>query len=181
MAVGARARRMAFVSVLLLAGGPARGQEFKQLSFVVEAPRSTVLNIAGDVSNLLTLTQDAGESAYDAGFCESAADATRLSFSCSYNWDLSANLADSWTCPGTYDKAENDLSIRVTAKPATASYENGSNDYINLTSDNTQIVSGPALLGVVIRVQTKVALDWTRDVPGAYGITLTYTLVQHIP
>ena len=32
-----------------------------------------------------------------------------------------------------------------------------------------------------VDIQSQVLLDWTRDLPGAYSITVTYTLVVHVP
>jgi hypothetical protein len=145
-------------------------------------PRLGILSIQGDVSQLLTFTQDgAGECAYDVGSIESNPSQTGLTVTANDTWDLSARLAGTWNCPGTYDKHETDLFIRITNTP-TGTIQNGADAYITLTSTDTPILSHDT--GVTdnqVDVQTKVLLDWVQDIPGDYSIPITYTLTVHVP
>ncbi len=145
-------------------------------------PRLAAITIAGDVSGLLTLSVDgSGETSFDAGSVESASDATRVTLDTNDSWDLSVKRDGAWTDPTGYDKAENDLQIRITNTP-TGTIDNGADSYITLTTSDTQILSHPsAVSSNQVDVQTKVLLDWTKDIPGTYSMSLTYTLVTHLP
>lgn len=177
--------RLLWVGGLILAAlltpSPGPAQDLKTTSLLVTIPRLSELSISGDVSGLLSLSVDSGESAYDAGFVESAADAVTLTLNTNDAWDLSARLAGDWTCPGTYDKDETDLLVRITNTP-TGTIQSGASDYITLgTSDTMILTHASSVTGNEVDIQTKVLLDWGNDVPGAYEITLTYTLVTHVP
>jgi hypothetical protein len=125
---------------------------------------------------LLTLTQDGtGETAYDAGFVASAADAIQLTLDSNKQWQLGAAI-NTWTDPAGYDKAETDLGIQITNTP-TGTIENSADSYITLASSNTVILDHTA--GVSddqVDVQARVLLDWTQDIPGTYAITITWTM-----
>lgn len=169
---------LALLAPIHPAGAQAGGSAFAELRI----PRLAQLVISGDVSGLLTLAQDgSAETAYDAGAVASAADATLLTIDGNDAWDLSAKLAGDWTCPGAYDKAETDLRIRITNSP-TGTIQNGADSYITLSGTDTEILShSGAVTGNEVDIQTQVLLDWAQDVPGAYSITVTYTLVVHVP
>jgi len=179
-----RWKRVGCVAVALgaIATAPVCATELETTLTHLAIPRLGILSITGDVSQLLTFTQDgAGESAYDAGSVESAADQTGLSITANDAWDLSARLAGTWTCPGTYNKQETDLFIRITNTP-TGTIQNGAGAYITLTSTDTMILSHDT--GVTdneVDVQTRILLDWVQDVPGDYSIPITYTLTVHVP
>jgi hypothetical protein len=145
-------------------------------------PRMALLTIGGDVSGLLTLTPDGGgESAYEQGHASSADDATVLTINVTEAWDLTARLAGDWSCPPGYDKDEDDLKIRISNSP-TGTIQNGADDFISLDTSDTSILSDDSGGGPnAVDIQTKVLLDWTRDVPGSYSITVTYTLLGHLP
>ena len=132
-------------------------------------------------ATLLTLVQDgSGESAYDAGFVESAANAIILTVDANKNWQLGAKR-NSWTCPGTYDKAEDDLTIKISNSP-TGTIQNSFDSYHTLTPSNVVMLSHTA--GVsdnAVNMQVKVLLDWTQDIPGAYTITITWTMETMTP
>lgn len=164
------------------AAAPACATELETTLTHLVIPRLGILSITGDVSQLLTFTQDgAGESAYDAGSVESAADQTGLTITANDAWDLSVRLAGTWTCPGSYNKPETDLRIRITNAP-TGTIQNGANAYITLTPTDTMILSHDT--GVTdneVDVQTRILLDWVQDIPGAYSIPVTYTLTVHVP
>ncbi|MBU1699739.1 MAG: hypothetical protein KJ970_19250 [Candidatus Eisenbacteria bacterium] len=172
-----------FLSIFLaLSVCPISAQEIQTTSLTVAVPRLSALTISGDVSGLLTLSVDAtGETAFDAGFIESAADATMLTLSTNDTWDLNAKLNGEWSCPGAYDKPEDDLTIKITNTP-TGTIQNGAGAYITLSATDTEILShDSAVTGNEVDIQTKVLLDWTNDIPGSYSISLTYTLTTHLP
>ena len=141
-------------------------------------PELCQIELTGDVSGLLSLVQDgSGESAYDAGFVESAASAVTVRVDANKRWKLSVKYdGTGWTCPGAYDKAETDLGIQITNTP-TGTIQNSANSYFSPTASNIEILNHTA--GVQdndVEVQMRVDLDWTTDIPGAYSITLVYTM-----
>ncbi len=170
------------IVLLLTAALPASAQEVKGSSATIWVPRLCQLAISGDVTGLLTLIQDGtGELSYDAGHVESAADATILTFNTNDAWDLSARLNGNWVCPGSYDKAENDLYIKISNVP-TGTIQSGAGSYINLGGTDTELLShGSGVTDNAVNIQTKVLLDWSQDIPGGYSITIVYTLVTHVP
>ncbi|MBU1698612.1 MAG: hypothetical protein KJ970_06990 [Candidatus Eisenbacteria bacterium] len=174
--------RLFLCALLTLSLCPIFAQEIQTTSLTVAVPRLSALNISGDVSGILTLSVDAaGESAFDAGFIESAADATTLTLSTNDTWDLNVKRNGEWSCPGAYDKAEDDLVIKITNTP-TGTIQNGADSYITLSTTDTEILShDSAVTDNAVDIQTKVLLDWTKDIPGSYSISLTYTLTTHLP
>ncbi|MCB9464911.1 MAG: hypothetical protein H6682_14560 [Candidatus Eisenbacteria bacterium] len=162
--------------------GSARGESVQRGTVVFELPRLAQLQISGDLSGLLALDADGtGESSYDVGSVTSAVDANVLTVTATDAWDLSARLSGDWTCPGTYDRPETDLLIRVTNADV-GTIENGASSFISLATTDTMILSdGSAVSGNAVDIQTRVLLDWESDVPGAYAISVTYTLVGHVP
>jgi hypothetical protein len=135
-----------------------------------------VLSGAG-VAGLLTLTQDgSGETSYDQGYVESTNNATILTLDANKEWKLSVQYDTPWSCPGTYDKDEADLLIRITNTP-TGSILNTYDAYASPVDADTDILSHT--VGVsnnAVNIQTRVLLDWTQDIPGIYAITLIYTM-----
>ena len=169
-------------AAVLLAVLAAAAAERGACSGTLSVPLLSELSIAGDLSGLLTLTQDgSGETAFDTGDAESDSDGTVLTLNTNDQWDLSAKLAGDWSCPGSYDKSETDLYVRITNSP-TGTIQNDADNYINLQTLDTQILSHTeAVSNNIVNIQTKVLLDWETDIPGAYSITLTYTVVTHLP
>jgi hypothetical protein len=141
-------------------------------------PELCQIGISGNLSGLLTLTQDGtGETAYDAGYVESAADATILTLDANKKWSLGVNFSGvGWSCPGSYDKDEADLLIQITSKD-TGSIQNSYGSYQSPTDTKTAILNHTAgVSNDIVNIQTRVVLDWTQDIPGAYSITLVYTM-----
>jgi hypothetical protein len=141
-------------------------------------PELCQIGISGDLSGLLTLTQDgSGETAYDAGSVQSTTNATVLTLDANKQWSLGVNYSGTgWTCPGTYDKAESDLQIRVTNTP-TGTIQNGYAAYTSPTDTKVAMLDHTAgVSNNAVNIQTRVLLDWTKDIPGAYSITLVYTM-----
>jgi hypothetical protein len=127
-------------------------------------------------ASLLTLTQDgSGEVSYDQGYVESTANAIILTLDANKQWQLSGKI-DTWSCPGTYNKDEDDLLIRITNTP-TGTIQNSFNAYHTLGAVNTTMLSHTAgVSNNAVNVQARVLLDWTQDIPGPYSITITWTM-----
>lgn len=175
------ARVAALLLALLLTPGHGPAQNIETSSFLLEIPRLAELNISGDLSGLLSFSVGAGASAYDAGFVESAADAVKLTISTNDAWDLSARLAGSWICPGVYEKPDTDLLVRITNTP-TGTIQGGASSYITLDTADTMILSHDSSVSEnEVHIQSRVLLSWEDDIPGTYEITVTYTLVTHVP
>jgi hypothetical protein len=141
-------------------------------------PELCQIGIAGDLSGLLTLTQDGtGETAYDAGYVESAANATVLTLDANKQWSLGVNYSGAgWTSPGTYDKDEDDLLIQITNTP-TGTIQNSFDSYHTTSSSKTEMLDHTSgVSNNAVNIQTRVLLDWTQDIPGVYSITLVYTM-----
>jgi hypothetical protein len=166
----------------LLPSASVRAEVLGRSTLFYNVPRLAQLQIAGDISDLLTLTADGGaESAYESGHVDSNADATVLTLNTTEAWDLSARLTGDWVCPGGYDKDEGDLRIQITNAPG-GTIQNGADAYVALSGVDLMLLSDDAgASGNVVEIQTQILLDWSADVPGGYSIGVTYTLVGHVP
>lgn len=140
-------------------------------------PELCQIGIVGDLSGLLNLTQDGtGEIAYDAGLIASAADGTVLTLDANKKWSLGCKYNAEWTCPGAYNKAESDLKVQITNTP-TGTIENSFDSYQSVTGANVVMLDHTAgVSNDVVNIQTEVLLDWTKDIPGSYSITIVYTM-----
>jgi hypothetical protein len=140
-------------------------------------PELCQIGISGNLAALLTLTQDGtGEPAYDAGYIESGVAGTVLTLDANKKWQLGVNYDDVWTCPNGYNKAETDLLIKITSA-GTGTIENGFG--VLKSPIDTKVVMLDHTAGVSndeVDIQTRVNLDWTKDIPGVYSITLVYTM-----
>jgi hypothetical protein len=181
-AEGTRMRSVgwACIALFLAAGAVRAADESDTQNSTVGGtiPELCQIGIAGDLSGLLTLTQDGtGETSYDAGYVESAASATVLTLDANKSWSLGVNYSGAgWSCPGTYDKAETDLLIRITNSP-TGTIQNGYSAYTSPTAVKTAALSHTSgVSNNTVNIQTRVLLAWTQDIPGAYSITLVYTM-----
>ena len=132
-------------------------------------------------ATLLTLAQDgSGETAYDAGLVESAANAIILTVDSNKNWQLGA-LRNTWTCPGAYDKDEADLLIQITNSP-TGTIQDAFDAWHTLAAGNTVMLShATGVSDNAVNIQARVLLDWTADIPGIYSITITWTMETVTP
>jgi hypothetical protein len=170
----------AMLMVLLLAGPAWSADESDTQNSTVGGtiPELCQIGISGNLAALMTVAQDGtGETSYDAGYVQSAANATILTLDANKSWALGVNYSGAgWSCPGTYDKAESDLVIQITNTP-TGTIENTFGAY-HVTTD-TKVTMLDHTAGVsnnLVNIQTRVLLDWTKDIPGAYSITLVYTM-----
>jgi hypothetical protein len=146
-------------------------------------PELCQLRIAGTVADLLTLTQDgSGEAAYDAGFINSAANATVLTIDANTAWVLSVT-ATAWAANGAYTKPLTDLLLHITNAQAGTDPGGYVAGFVSPPAATDPMLTDAAA-GVSnreVRIQTRVALSWADDIPGIYSTTLVYTLAATIP
>jgi hypothetical protein len=183
-------KRFATAAVGVLVGGIA----FSSIAFAADESDTATSEVGGTIPELcqivvggagtaalLTLAQDgSGELAYDAGFVESDADAIILTIDANKNWQLGAKR-NTWTCPGAYDKDEDDLLIQITNAP-TGTIQNSFDSYHTLTEVNEVMLDhATGVSDNTVDIQVKVLLDWTLDIPGVYSITITWTMETVTP
>lgn len=175
-----RKTMFALVAVLLMAAPAWAAEDVDTANATIGGtiPELCQIGITNTgLTTLLTVTQDGtGETSYDAGFVESAADASVLTLDANKQWSLGVNYSGVWTCPGAYNKAETDLLIKISNTP-TGTILNSYSTYQSPGATKTAILSHTAgVSNNAVNIQTKVLLDWTTDIPGAYSITLVYTM-----
>ena len=92
-------------------------------------------------------------------------------------WQLGVNYSGSgWSCPGSYDKAESDLLVKISNTP-TGTVQNSYDSYQSPTGAKTAMLTHTS--GVsrnAVSIQTKVLIGRETDIPGAYSIGLVYTV-----
>jgi hypothetical protein len=141
-------------------------------------PELCQLRIAGTVADLLTLTQDgSGEAAYDAGFINSATNATVLTIDSNAPWVLSVT-ATAWAANGAYTKPLTDLLLHITNAQIGTDPGGYVDDFVSPPAALDPMLTDAAV-GVsnrAVYIQTRVLLNWADDIPGVYSTTLVYTL-----
>lgn len=174
----------------LVAASPVFGQVTDEESSVVggEIHELCQLRITGTVADLLNFGPDGeGEAAYDAGFITSSITATTLTIDANTAWDLTVNRGGGWTVVGGYTKDAGDLLIRITNTPPNGTIAHGYGSVLfksppNLAGDESMLADdADGVSNEVVHIQTKVKLDWTKDKPGVYSITVVYTLAAEVP
>jgi hypothetical protein len=144
-------------------------QETSTVTLVIQpACNLTITNEA--VSETLTMDSNA-ESAFGAGFVEFGADKPTLTVSSNEDWKLTVK-SSGFTAP--YSKKTGDLQL----KDASSEHvKNGFSDFKPLSETDQEIASGDkGVKGENHPCQYKILLDYTKDVPGTYEATITYTL-----
>jgi len=176
----------------LVAASPVFAQDTDTENSIVGGtiPQLCQLRIAGTTANLLNLNQDGdGEAAYDAGFINSAATATVLTVDANTAWDLTVNYAGTgWAETAgitPYTKANTDLLIKITNNPAGTDVNGYKAGFKSPPAPaGPESMLADAAVGAsnrAVHIQTKVLLDWTKDIPGIYTTTLVYTVVTSLP
>jgi hypothetical protein len=121
-----------------------------------------------------TLTQDGtSEAAFDAGYIELQASYPTLGVTANRNWKLTAKVTTPFAAVDGYTKAVSDLLLKDagTSHVTTSSFA--------ALSDVTDLEVAASLVGVKDEshpCQYKILLDYTKDRPGTYTTTVTYTL-----
>ena len=134
-------------------------------------PHAVVLEIFDSASSK-TLVQDSDtETDFDNGYTIMPLATPKLKVSANKSWVLSAK-ATAWT-GGPYAKLVTDLQLKHDGLYV----QNAFNAYKSLTLTDQTIAS--KLIGVfdeAYNCQYKILLDYTKDLPGTYSSTVTYTL-----
>lgn len=140
---------------------------------VLSIPAACQLDITNP-DQTKTLSQDgSAELAFEAGFTEFDSGTPTLKVSANKSWKLSAR-SSGFNDNAGYIKDTADLQLR----DAGASHvQNGFSNYEPLSVDDQEIAS--YIGGVKNEMhpcQYKILLDYTKDIPGTYSATVTYTL-----
>lgn len=138
-------------------------------------PASCVLEIFDSASTKVLVQDDDSETDFDAGQTQMPENTPNLKVSANKNWVLSAK-AVAWTCTsGGYAKAVGDLQLKHDG----AYVQNGFAAFKPLAIADQVIASNAiGVFDQVYNCQYQIKLDYTKDVPGVYNTTVTYTLVS---
>ena len=119
-----------------------------------------------------TLVQDStAESAFDVGFVEFEPDKPTLVINANNNWKLTAKSSG---FTGPYAKAITDLQLKDSGSVHVA---DGFGDYQTLSASDQEIAAyTKGVKGESHPCQYRILLDYTKDIPGTYEATVTYTL-----
>lgn len=120
---------------------------------------------------------DIAETDYDAGYIEkTSAQALTLKSNKSWIVNVKTTSTDMGTV-GTYTKPISDFLWRAKkgAKPTKITDIDEVN-YAVITAIDDQVAKGDPAAGIGINMDYKILLDWEKDVPGTYTITLVYTI-----
>lgn len=134
-------------------------------------PHSAKLVISNSASSKVLNQDGDSETDFDAGKTLMPANTPNLKVSVNKNWQLSAK-ADAWV--GPYAKAVGDLQLKHNG----AYVQDGFASFTSLATTDQIIASNT--IGVKNEnydCQYQILLDYTKDVPGVYTTTVTYTLV----
>lgn len=138
-------------------------------------PHEAVLDIADSASSK-ELLQDAAatETDFDRNFTDMPVNTPKLKVSANKNWKLSAKSSGFALVGGTYTKAIGDLQLKhsgLYVAGSFASFTSLSGVDQDIATNATGVKDEP------YNCQYGIKLDWTKDVPGTYTATVTYTLV----
>lgn len=150
--------------------------DFETSAVSLTIPASCILEIY-DSASTKVLVQDNVDSDhdFDVGQTQMPENRPNLKVSANKNWVLSAK-AVAWTCTsGGYAKAVGDLQLKHDGKYVQGSFKN----FTPLATDDQVIASNAiGVFDEVYNCQYQIKLDYTKDVPGVYTTTVTYTLVS---
>ena len=114
------------------------------------------------------------EASFAAGYTEFDSAKPTLTVSANKSWKLTAK-SSGFNINGTYTKDTEDLQLKDTS--ASGHVRNGFGSYKSLTGIDQEVAS--YIGGVKDEshpLQYKILLDYTKDIPGTYSATVTYTL-----
>lgn len=112
------------------------------------------------------------ESAFDAGYIDFNPSTPVLTISSNKGWNLSVKSSD---FSGPYSKSVSDLTLKDTN--TSGHVINGFNNFtaLSLTDQQMAYYTRPSK-NENHPIQYRIILDWTKDIPGTYTATVTYTL-----
>lgn len=139
---------------------------------VLSIPHACKLNITNPDATKTLMQDGTAEQAFDNGYVEFDTSNPTLKVSSNKNWILSAKSSGFTGAP--YPKPVGDLQLK---DAGSLHVTNGFDSYKSLSTTDQEIASYS--LGVKNEshpCQYRIILDWTKDIPGTYTATVTYTL-----
>lgn len=146
-----------------------------QTSIVLLSIPNACKLVISDSDVTKTLAQDgSAEIAFDNGYTEFDLGKPNLTVSANNSWKLSAR-SSGFTAP--WLKPVGDLQLKDTGS---LHVTNGFNSYKALTDTDQEIaLYTGGVRDEIHPCQYKILLDWTKDIPGTYTATVTYTLTTN--
>lgn len=140
---------------------------------VLSIPSACHLDITNPDQTKMLIQDGSAELAFEAGFTEFDSGTPTLKVSANKSWKLSAR-SSGFNDNAGYLKNTTDLQL----KDAGASHvKNSFNDYKSLLQTDQEIASYTGgVKNEMHPCQYKILLDYTKDIPGTYTATVTYTL-----
>ncbi|MFH1854420.1 MAG: hypothetical protein ABH815_03805 [Candidatus Omnitrophota bacterium] len=128
-----------------------------------------------DSIQIMNLLQDAsGEAAYEAGHIDGENNKPALIVDSNTGWKLSVKASFDWGIVDGYQKSTSDLQLKVVSN---SGHQTGFTNFTPVSLNDQEIASYSAGVGDdIYNGQYRILLDWTKDIPGAYFIIITYTL-----
>jgi len=135
-------------------------------------PHAAKLVISQSASSK-TLVQDGdAEADFDTGWTDLNANTPNLKVSANKNWVLSAK-SNGFAIVGTYTKAVGDLQLLHTGIYVAGGFAT----FTSLSLIDQSIATNPTgVKNQDYACQYRILLDYTKDIPGIYTATVTYTL-----
>lgn len=135
-------------------------------------PHTANLEIANSGSSKTLIQDSDSETDFDAGYTTLDSGKPTLTVSANKNWKLSAK-SSGFAANGSYTKATGDLKL----KHAGAYVANSFSGFVSLaTTDQDIATNATGVWDEIYACQYRIVLDWTKDIPGTYTATVTYTL-----
>lgn len=115
------------------------------------------------------------EAAFDAGYVDFNASMPILTISANKGWNLNVKAAN---FTGPYSKSVHDLMLQDTSDSGHVT--NGFNNFKPLDLNGQEMAASIApAKNESHPLQYRIMLDWTKDIPGTYSATVTYTLTTN--
>ena len=138
-------------------------------------PSICKLTISNSDQTIDLVVDASGEAAYEAGYINGNNNRPKLIVDSNTNWKLSVKVSSDWNIVGSYQKATQDLMLKVTS--GTGHQTDFSGGFTPLSLIEQEIathVSGVS--NDVYKCRYRIILDWEKDIPGNYTIIAVYTL-----
>ena len=174
-----RIKVILILALFLIVGGSyaiAQAQEDSdtQTSVVsLTIPHAAKLVIADADSSLVLDSDASAEAAFEDGYVEMPVAFPKLKVSANNGWQLSAQATTPFAAVSGYVKAVSDLKLKHDGLYVS----NGFDSFKSLSASDQEIAShGAGVKNQWHNCQYRILLDYTKDVPGTYTATVTYTL-----
>ena len=143
-------------------------------ALTMEIPSICKLTVRNADQSINLLQDASGETAYEAGYVNGAADRPELTVDSNTSWKLSVKVSSDWNNVNGYQKQTSDLMLKATSSNGR---QTGFTDFAPLAMNDQEIASNNQGIGSsVYNCQYRILLGWEKDKPGAYNIIIVYTL-----